>query len=245
MLFQGLPESFDLALGGRFEGSAVLLGDAEVGQEGLERVAGAGAAASAAAGEAGGVDHAVIGQRRCRLLVFGQVKVMGGTMSEYNRLGQEINMRIEQAIPSWRSLPIWGTLLDADREPAHVHRLISSVLAITGEHPVRWVSADLHTQDGENYTITLWTDELVIRAARVDGEAWPTVSVTPRSRLVQVEVLESPILTVTLIGNLRNVLKLRLTYPEFTVEAVDWRGEELTTQLHRFVSDLHVKGGQA
>ena len=34
---QGLPEAFDLALGGGFEGFAVFLGDAVQGQEGLAR----------------------------------------------------------------------------------------------------------------------------------------------------------------------------------------------------------------
>ena len=70
MFLQGLPEAFDLALRGGFEGLPVLLRDAQVCQEGLERVAGAVAAASAAAGEAGGVDHAVVGERRGRVVVL-------------------------------------------------------------------------------------------------------------------------------------------------------------------------------
>jgi hypothetical protein len=49
--FQGLVEAFDLALGLGMAGMAVLLGDAEVGEQVLEAVA--------AAGETGGVDRPV------------------------------------------------------------------------------------------------------------------------------------------------------------------------------------------
>ena len=60
-LFQGLLESFGLALGLWVCGGAVFLGDAEV----LEFCLEAGAAAAAAApGEPDGVDHAVVGQLR-------------------------------------------------------------------------------------------------------------------------------------------------------------------------------------
>ena len=55
---QGLLEPFDLAAGGGVVGAGVLLGDAEAAEFGLEAVA-----AAAAAGEAGGEDHAVVGQR--------------------------------------------------------------------------------------------------------------------------------------------------------------------------------------
>jgi len=50
-------EAFDLAAGGGVSGAGVLLVDAEAAQFGLEAVA-----AAAAAGEAGGEDHAVVGQ---------------------------------------------------------------------------------------------------------------------------------------------------------------------------------------
>jgi hypothetical protein len=49
--FQGLVEAFDRALGLGMAGMAVLLGDAEVGEQVLEAVA--------AAGETGGVDRPV------------------------------------------------------------------------------------------------------------------------------------------------------------------------------------------
>ena len=52
--FEGLMESFDLALGLRVVGVAVLLGDVQAGQEVFERVL--------SAGETGCVDAAVIGQ---------------------------------------------------------------------------------------------------------------------------------------------------------------------------------------
>ena len=58
---QGLVEAFDLALGLRMAGMAVLLGDAEVGEQVLEAVA--------AAGEAGGVDRPVVGEGRLRQAV--------------------------------------------------------------------------------------------------------------------------------------------------------------------------------
>ena len=54
---EGLLEAFDLAAGGRVVGSGVLLDDAERAQLGLE-----GVAAAAAAGEAGGEHHPVVGQ---------------------------------------------------------------------------------------------------------------------------------------------------------------------------------------
>jgi hypothetical protein len=57
--FEGLLEAFDLAAGGGVVGSGVLLDDAEAAEFGLEAVA-----APLAAGEAGGEDHAVVGQRR-------------------------------------------------------------------------------------------------------------------------------------------------------------------------------------
>jgi hypothetical protein len=47
-------EAFDLALGLGMAGMAVFLGDAEAGEEVFEAVA--------AAGEAGGIDRAVVGQ---------------------------------------------------------------------------------------------------------------------------------------------------------------------------------------
>ncbi|WP_284975607.1 hypothetical protein, partial [Arthrobacter sp. efr-133-TYG-104] len=55
--FEGLVEPFDFSLGLRVPGAAVLLGDAHGRDEGFE-----GVPAAAAAGEAGGVDHAVVGQ---------------------------------------------------------------------------------------------------------------------------------------------------------------------------------------
>lgn len=54
--FLGLVESFDLALGLGVKGLAVLLGDAEGGQEVLEGVA--------AAAEPGGIDPPVVRERR-------------------------------------------------------------------------------------------------------------------------------------------------------------------------------------
>ncbi len=62
-LLQRLPEPFDLALRGRLVRFAVLLRDAVQGQQCLERVAGG--ASLQAAGETGGEDVAVVGQR-CR-----------------------------------------------------------------------------------------------------------------------------------------------------------------------------------
>lgn len=68
-LLQRLPEPFDFPLGSGFVGAAVLLRDSVQCQEGLERVpAGSGAGS---AGEAGGEDVAVVGQRRRRVAVFG------------------------------------------------------------------------------------------------------------------------------------------------------------------------------
>ena len=55
-LLQGLVEAFDLALGLRVAGVAVLLLDPQGGEQVFEGVA--------AAGEAGGVDRAVVGQGR-------------------------------------------------------------------------------------------------------------------------------------------------------------------------------------
>ena len=60
--FEGLVEAFDLALGLRVVGVAVLLGDAEGGEEVFEGVA--------AAAEPRGVDAAVIGQGRGWQAVF-------------------------------------------------------------------------------------------------------------------------------------------------------------------------------
>ena len=57
-VLQGLLEPFDLAAGGGVVRAGVLLHDAEAAQFVLEAVASA-----AAAGEAGGEDHAVVGQR--------------------------------------------------------------------------------------------------------------------------------------------------------------------------------------
>ena len=51
---QGLVETLDLALGLRMAGMAVLLADAQVGEQVLEAVA--------AAGEARGVDRPVVGE---------------------------------------------------------------------------------------------------------------------------------------------------------------------------------------
>jgi hypothetical protein len=53
----GLLKSFDLAAGGGVVRAGVLLGDVELAKFGLQ-----GGAAAAAAGEAGGVDHRVVGQ---------------------------------------------------------------------------------------------------------------------------------------------------------------------------------------
>ena len=54
---EGLLEAFDFAAGGGVVGSGVLLGDVEAAEFVLE-----GVAAAFAAGEAGGVDHAVVGE---------------------------------------------------------------------------------------------------------------------------------------------------------------------------------------
>lgn len=56
--FEGLVETFNLALGLGVAGTAVLLGDAQGRDEGFE-----GVASATSAGEAGGVDHAVVGER--------------------------------------------------------------------------------------------------------------------------------------------------------------------------------------
>lgn len=60
--FEGLVEPFDLALGLGVPRGAVLLPDAEEGQEVFEGVA--------AAAEAGGVDAAIVGECRCGGAVF-------------------------------------------------------------------------------------------------------------------------------------------------------------------------------
>src|SRR4030095_3469588 len=55
--FEGLLETFNLAAGGGVIGTGVFLGDSETSEGGLELVA-----ATPAAGEAGRVDHGVVGQ---------------------------------------------------------------------------------------------------------------------------------------------------------------------------------------
>jgi hypothetical protein len=70
-VLERLLEPFDLAAGGRVVRAAVLLGDAEVAEFGFE-----GVAAAAAAGQAGGEDHAVVGERR------GWWAVLGGRSPE-------------------------------------------------------------------------------------------------------------------------------------------------------------------
>jgi hypothetical protein len=64
--FEGLLEALDFPAGGGVVGAGVLVGDPEVGQDGLE-----GVAAASAAGEAGGVDQGVVGQDRCRKALLG------------------------------------------------------------------------------------------------------------------------------------------------------------------------------
>ena len=61
--FEGLVEAFDLALGLRVAGVAVLLVDAELAEKVFKAVA--------AAGESGGVDAPVVGERRGRGAVAG------------------------------------------------------------------------------------------------------------------------------------------------------------------------------
>ena len=56
--FEGLLETFDFPAGGGVVGRRVLLFGAEVSEAGLE-----GVAANFPAGEAGGVDHGVVGER--------------------------------------------------------------------------------------------------------------------------------------------------------------------------------------
>ena len=56
--FEGLLETFDFSAGGGVVGCGVLLFGAEVSEAGLE-----GVSAAFAAGEAGGVDHGVVGER--------------------------------------------------------------------------------------------------------------------------------------------------------------------------------------
>jgi hypothetical protein len=58
--FEGLAEAFDLALGMGVAGAAVLLFDAEGVDQVLEV-----ALAAVVARESGGVDPAIVGQRRC------------------------------------------------------------------------------------------------------------------------------------------------------------------------------------
>ena len=59
VFLEGLLETFDFSAGGGVVGRRVLLFDAEVSEPGLE-----GVAASFHAGEAGGVDHGVVGEHR-------------------------------------------------------------------------------------------------------------------------------------------------------------------------------------
>jgi hypothetical protein len=63
--FQGLVEALDFALGLRVVRGAVLLCDAQSGNQVLE-----GVPAALSSGQAGGVNHAVVGQRRGRESVF-------------------------------------------------------------------------------------------------------------------------------------------------------------------------------
>src|SRR4030095_1988851 len=63
--FEGLLETFNLAAGGGVIGTGVFLGDSETSEGGLELVA-----ATPAAGEAGRVDHGVVGQHRCGVAVL-------------------------------------------------------------------------------------------------------------------------------------------------------------------------------
>ena len=56
--FEGLLETFDFSAGGGVVGRGVLLFGAEVSEAGLE-----GVSAAFPAGEAGGVDHGVVGER--------------------------------------------------------------------------------------------------------------------------------------------------------------------------------------
>ena len=69
---EGLLEALDLAAGGGVVGSRVLLHDLPAAQFGLEAVA-----AAAAAGQAGGEHHAVVGQRRCRRPMLGDRSAEG------------------------------------------------------------------------------------------------------------------------------------------------------------------------
>ena len=58
VFLEGLLETFDFSAGGGVVGCGVLLFGAEVSEAGLE-----GVSAAFAAGEAGGVDHGVVGER--------------------------------------------------------------------------------------------------------------------------------------------------------------------------------------
>lgn len=160
----------------------------------------------------------------------------------YDDLGRGLNGAIARSFPAWGELKIWDQTHGEDRA-SHTHRLLSAILSVIGTSPPLWAVA--HVDTGEDteastaYTLTVWTDDLVVTAVREAGEEWPVVTASPRTTLSAVEVLKSQILTFREWGAPDRGMVLRLTYGgRLTVTIEDPRSTWLPTHLPALLDDL-------
>lgn len=152
-----------------------------------------------------------------------------------------LNNKLADANPSWRGLDLWDD--DLGRPELHLHKLLSSLLAVLRGEEVVWADVQLDlgedTPETTGYTVTIWTGSLVVRATRAGGDQWPLVSVTPRSALTCVEVLRMPVDTTSdhAATGYRST-SIRLSYPKYSIDVQDPRGDRLRELLPGFIADL-------
>lgn len=156
---------------------------------------------------------------------------------------KSLNDALANAEPEWGNLDLWDDFTGLGE--LHLHKLLSSLVAVIGEDHVVWQTVNLDigedTADTTSYEVTLWTGSLVVRASRSGGDQWPLVSVTPRSALTAFDVLRVPVITTSALeaSNYRSTA-LRLTYPTFTVDLRDRGGGDLKPLLPSFIADLEA-----
>jgi hypothetical protein len=147
-----------------------------------------------------------------------------------------LSPKIARSYSNWGQLSLWDSP-GGFESVSHVHRLLSSILPLIGSSPVEWVVTDLDLGEVTYTTIsssmTLRTADLVVRALREPAQMWPVVSAHPCESLIGFELSRSQILTMSEFGAPDRSVIVRLSYPRFSVEIRDPRGERLPAAIPR------------
>lgn len=156
---------------------------------------------------------------------------------KYSDAAGNLNRHLSRLHPKWADLPIW----ERTDEPSIIHMTYSAVLAVIQDAEVEWAALAIeneHSRDETAFGITFWTADLVVHATRVPRQLHPLVKVAKRSDLVSLEVLSTPLLTISDWNYHDDAVSLNLAYPTFRATLTEPKGDTLIAALPDFLADL-------